>query len=81
MTTPSKEYCEICKTKTPRCEYYPAGRSRPHGKCLACDSKDSRNPRPYESKDSRYAGNAIGTISWLRNPGREVRPGTGRGRQ
>ena len=45
-------FCETCKADTARCEYYPAGRSRQHGKCLECDRKDIRNPRP--SGDKRY---------------------------
>jgi hypothetical protein len=52
MTTLVKEYCEICKTETPRCQYYPAGRSRQHGKCLECDRKDARNV--YESNGGPY---------------------------
>lgn len=43
MTTLVKEYCEICKTETARCQSYQAGRSRQHGKCLECDRKDARN--------------------------------------
>ena len=56
MTTTTLEYCEICKAETPRCQYYPAGRSRQHGKCLKCDSTDTRNPRPFETQDRRYCG-------------------------
>ena len=54
MTTTSSQYCETCKTETERCQYYPAGRSRQHGKCLECDRKDVRNARVVVSKDKRY---------------------------
>jgi hypothetical protein len=54
MITTTLEYCDVCKTETKRCQYYPAGRSRRHGKCLECDRKDPRNPEAYQSKDSRY---------------------------
>jgi hypothetical protein len=56
MMIPIKEYCDVCKMETARCQYYPAGRSRMHGKCLECDRKDIRNPAPQGSRDSRYCG-------------------------
>jgi hypothetical protein len=56
MTSTSTQYCDVCKTETERCQYYPAGRSRQHGKCLECDRKDVRNSRVYVSKDKRYCG-------------------------
>jgi len=48
------DYCDVCKSETPRCQYYPVGRSRQHGKCLECDRKDPRNPQAYQNKDVRY---------------------------
>jgi hypothetical protein len=48
------EYCDVCRSNTKRCEYYPAGRSRRHGKCLECDHKDPRSPVGFKSKDVRY---------------------------
>jgi len=54
MITATLEYCETCKTDTPRCQYYPKGRSRRHGKCLECDRKDPRNPAGFKRKDARY---------------------------
>jgi hypothetical protein len=48
------EHCDICKTETKRCEYYPKGRSRRHGKCLRCDEKDPAHPEGYRSRDPRY---------------------------
>ena len=56
MTVVMTAYCDVCKTETPRCEYYPAGRSRQHGKCLTCDRNDIRNPRPNANSASRYCG-------------------------
>lgn len=50
----ASEYCDICKIATKRCEYYPPGRSRRHGKCLECDRKDPRTPKDFRSKDARY---------------------------
>ena len=50
----ASEYCDICTTPTKRCEYYPAGRSRRHGKCLECDRKDPRTPKDFQRKDVRY---------------------------
>ena len=44
-------YCEICKAVTKRCEYYPKGRSRQHGKCLQCDKNDPTHPA---SSNPRY---------------------------
>jgi len=49
-----KEYCEVCKTETERCQYYPAGRSRQHGRCLKCDQKDPRSAGGHQSGDLRY---------------------------
>jgi len=49
-----KEYCDVCKTDTKRCQYYPAGRSRQHGKCLECDQKDPRTPQARQNRDNRY---------------------------
>ena len=54
MLSMAAEYCETCKIDTKRCEYYPAGRSRRHGKCLECDRKDPRSPKGFGSKDARY---------------------------
>ena len=54
MISTAPEYCDVCKLNTPRCQYYPAGRSRRHGKCLECDRKDPRSPQGSRSKDSRY---------------------------
>jgi len=54
MTQPDLAYCETCKRDTKRCQYYPAGRSRQHGKCLECDRNDIRNSGSYKVKDSRY---------------------------
>lgn len=48
------EFCDVCKAETERCQYYPIGRSRQHGRCLECDRKDARNPTPYQNKDRRY---------------------------
>ena len=56
MNPKMTEYCDLCKKDTPRCQYYPAGRSRQHGRCLECEKKDVRNARPYKSVDSRYCG-------------------------
>jgi hypothetical protein len=50
----ASEYCDPCKSSTKRCEYYPAGRSRQHGKCLECDRKDPRTPKGLQRKDARY---------------------------
>jgi hypothetical protein len=50
----TSEQCDICKTETKRCEYYPKGRSRKHGKCLECDAKDPQRPEGYKSRDPRY---------------------------
>ena len=54
ITTTASEYCDVCKKETHRCEYYPAGRSRQHAKCLECDRKDPRNSDGHQSQDSRY---------------------------
>jgi hypothetical protein len=54
MISMAAEYCDVCKTETKRCEYYPAGRSRRHGKCLECDRKDPRAPAGSRAKDGRY---------------------------
>jgi len=48
------KYCDVCKTDTKRCQYYPKGRSRQHDACLECDRKDRRNSESYGSSDSRY---------------------------
>jgi len=50
----ASEYCDICKIATKRCEYYPAGRSRRHAKCLECDRKDPRTPNDSQKKDARF---------------------------
>jgi hypothetical protein len=54
MSPTNSQYCEVCKTNTKRCEYYPKGRSRQHGACLDCDRKDPRHPEGYRSSDPRY---------------------------
>jgi len=54
ITTMAAEYCDVCKKDTHRCEYYPMGRSRQHGKCLECDQKDPRTQTAHQSRDSRY---------------------------
>ena len=54
MSPAVSEYCDVCKTATKRCEYYPAGRSRKHGMCLECDARNPRNPVGYRSADPRY---------------------------
>jgi hypothetical protein len=51
---PLKSYCDVCKAETQRCEYYPKGRSRQHGKCLECDKKDPTRPAGYRSSNPRY---------------------------
>ena len=48
------QYCDVCKADTKRCQYYPAGRSRQHGKCLECDRKDPRTPQARHNRDNRY---------------------------
>jgi hypothetical protein len=47
------EYCDLCKTVTRRCAYYQKGRSRQHGKCLTCDSRDPARAEGYNSRDHR----------------------------
>ena len=47
-------HCDICKASTKRCEYYPKGRSRQHGRCLECDRKDPKHPEGSRSSDPRY---------------------------
>jgi len=54
MNESLREYCEVCKAQTERCQYFPAGRSRQHGRCLACDRKDPRSAGGYQSTDARY---------------------------
>jgi hypothetical protein len=54
MTATFTDYCDVCKTQTARCQYYPAGRSRQHAKCLACDRADPRNAAGLQSTDPRY---------------------------
>lgn len=54
MISTASEYCDVCKAETQRCQYYPAGRSRRHGKCLECDRKDPRTPQGSRTKDARY---------------------------
>jgi hypothetical protein len=49
-----KDYCEVCKADTERCQYYPAGRSRQHGRCLQCDRNDPRSSSSHQSTDARY---------------------------
>jgi hypothetical protein len=44
-------FCDRCKIETRRCEYYPKGRSRQHGMCLVCDSKDPKHPEGHKSRD------------------------------
>ena len=51
---PLKEYCETCKAETERCQYYPVGRSRQHGRCLQCDRTDPRYAAVAQSGDKRY---------------------------
>lgn len=46
--------CDVCRANTRRCEYYPPGRSRQHGKCLECERKDPRIQEGYGSTDPRY---------------------------
>jgi len=53
MNPSLRDYCEVCKAETERCRYFPAGRSRQHGKCLACDRKDPRNTG-LKSSDPQY---------------------------
>ena len=54
MSLPISEPCETCNTETKRCEYYPKGRSRQHGKCLQCDANDPKRPEGYRNRDPRY---------------------------
>ena len=54
MILATSEYCDVCRISTKHCEYYPAGRSRRHGKCLECDRKDPRSAKGFEKKDVRY---------------------------
>jgi hypothetical protein len=54
VSLPISEHCEICKTETKRCEYYPKGRSRQHGKCLQCDANDPKRLEGYRKRDPRY---------------------------
>jgi hypothetical protein len=54
MNTVVSKYCDVCKTETERCQYYPKGRSRQHDTCLKCDRNDPRTPERYRSRDSRY---------------------------
>ena len=54
MSPALMEFCDTCKSRTRRCEYYQPGRSRQHNRCLECDRND---PRIYErdrSTDPRY---------------------------
>lgn len=50
---PLSEYCDLCKTVTRRCEYYPKGRSRQHARCLSCDSRDPAHAEGHHSRDPR----------------------------
>jgi hypothetical protein len=54
MTAMILRYCDVCKTETQRCEYYPKGRSRQHNACLECNRKDPRIAEGYRSTDPRY---------------------------
>ena len=54
MNTTLLEYCDVCKAATRKCEYYPKGRSRQHGKCLECAKRDAKHPESYRSSDPRY---------------------------
>ena len=54
MDPTNSKYCAVCKAVTKRCQYYPKGRSRPHGLCLECDRKDYRNSGVSQSGDPRY---------------------------
>jgi hypothetical protein len=54
MSLTATEYCESCKAYTKRCEFYPVGRSRQHGKCLECDRKDPKHPENYRSLKPQY---------------------------
>lgn len=47
-------YCDVCKATTERCEFYPQGRSRQHGRCLRCDKNDSRTPAEYKPAKREY---------------------------
>jgi hypothetical protein len=54
MTATIVRYCDVCKTETQRCEYYPKGRSLRHNVCLECNRKDPRITEAYRSTDPRY---------------------------
>lgn len=54
MNATLRDYCEVCKAETERCQYYPAGRSRQHGKCLECDRTDPRSVIANQNRDPRY---------------------------
>jgi hypothetical protein len=54
MSPQATEYCESCKSNTRRCEYYPVGRSRQHGRCLECDRKDTLHPAGYRNRNPGY---------------------------
>ncbi|MCU1335336.1 MAG: hypothetical protein JWO19_917 [Bryobacterales bacterium] len=54
LITAVSEYCDVCKTTTKRCQYYPAGRSRRHSKYLECDRNDPRSPKGLQSKNPQY---------------------------
>lgn len=54
MSIAIAQYCDVCKTETRRCEYYPKSRSRQHGKCLKCDKNDPNRPEGYRSSNPSY---------------------------
>lgn len=54
MALAASDYCDVCKTYTSRCQYYPKGRSRQHGTCLECSRNDQRNSGGFQSSDRRY---------------------------
>ena len=54
MSKAITSFCDVCKTETRRCEYYPRGRSRQHGKCLQCDKNDPTHTVGYRSSNPSY---------------------------
>lgn len=50
----TSEYCETCHANTKRCEFYPTGRSRQHGRCLECDLRDAKRPEDYHNRNRDY---------------------------
>ena len=68
MNTTILKYCEVCKTETKRCQYYPKGRSRQHDLCLECDRKNPRTPGGHHSSDPRYCAECDRAHRYVEQP-------------